>query len=216
MSHSDKLEGRLVVLTPPETRHIPAVREILSDLKTMECLRYMAHAPKGWTRNEVQERFGKQRKGRRQETELHFIVQSRDSGRIAGSCGFNILDLKHRYGNFGIILHHPFWGLGLAAECHLLCFQYAFDKLGLHRVDMGTFVENKRMRKFFENLGIRMEGVQRERFLEGGIYKDNVIYALFEKDWPKAKKILEKKISKQIARRKHSFGAACGNISFRS
>ena len=49
--------------------------------------------------------------------------------------------------------------------------------------------------RFLENVGISLEGVQKETFFEDGKYKDDYIYALFENDWPKVKGELERRVS---------------------
>lgn len=75
----------------------------------------------------------------------------------------------------------------MAAECHFLVLEYAFEKLGLHRVEFGTFTENVRMRSFFEKVGIQLESIKKEYFFEDGQFKDDAVYVVFEQDWSTVK-----------------------------
>lgn len=193
-----QLNGEKVILRTPNWGDASFIQKILSDPKTMENLKYMAHLPEGWTIDQVKKRLQKnQIEPQKQQRALHFVVIQKENNEIVGTCGFNSINLDHRNGNFGLILHHSVWGSGIAKECHLLCLKYAFEDLGLHRIEFGTFEKNTRMRKFFENLGIKLEGIQKESFFEEEKYIDNYLYVLFDFEWLTIKMKLEQKLSSQ-------------------
>lgn len=91
----------------------------------------------------------------------------------------------------GIILHHPYWRQGIATEALYLCLRYAFESLGLERVDWFTSVGNKDMRGWCEDF------VQMKPF---DIMLDNlgasVGYSLSLTEWQsRVGHLLEQKVS---------------------
>jgi len=50
---------------------------------------------------------------------------------------------------------------GINVEAKLLLFRYAFEQLGVARVDLGTDARNERSRRAIAGLGARFEGVLR-------------------------------------------------------
>ncbi|OGQ45859.1 MAG: hypothetical protein A3I05_08235 [Deltaproteobacteria bacterium RIFCSPLOWO2_02_FULL_44_10] len=143
----------------------------------MEELQYMAHLQEGgWTLDQVRARYEDRRDAQRRQTALDFSISNKLTGEIVGDCGFKNVNLIHKNAEFGLIIHHPFWGKGVCAECHLLCFDYAFSVLMLHRIMMKTFVTNVRMRGFFEKIGIKQEGIKKECFFHNGKFFDDAVY----------------------------------------
>jgi ribosomal-protein-alanine N-acetyltransferase len=192
------LAGSLILLKPSSPADYPSLRTILSDLKSMEQLKYMAHLDQGgWTLEEVAKRHEAWRQKQKEQTCIDFVVFDRATGQILGNCGFTRIDLSHKNAEFGLILHHSTWGKGISAECHLLCLDYAFSILKLHRIEFGTFTTNTRMRTFFEKVGIPFESIKRGCFFDEGTFKDDAVYALFSEQWQTVKRNLEIRIEAQ-------------------
>ena len=191
------LEGQLVVLRPSKESDYPEMQKILSDEKTMQNLRFMSYIDQGgWTFEQMARRHEEFRAAQEKQMGIDFVIHDRATDKVIGCCGFKDLRLLHRCSEFGIIVHNPYWGKGITAESFLLSLEYAFEKLNLHRVEFGTFVTNSRMKGFFEKVGIPLEGIKKESFIEGENFIDGEIYALFEDKWPSVKKCLEEKINK--------------------
>lgn len=183
-----ELHGKLIDLRPTKEVDYPALQKILSDPKTMEQLKYMAHLEDGgWTSDQVRERYEKWAEGQRKQTDINFTIHIKKSDEVGGNCGFKHIDLLHKKAEYGIILHHPFWSTGVSLECALLCLDYAFSNLKLHRVTFETFTTNKRAQAWLEKFGAKLESIQKEAFFENGRFQDNAVYVLFEKDWPMVK-----------------------------
>jgi ribosomal-protein-alanine N-acetyltransferase len=74
-------------------------------------------------------------------------------------------------------------GQGLVPEAVVVTLQFAFESLGLHRVEISIIPRNQSSRRVVEKLGIRMEGVA-ERFLEiDGNWEDHARYAITSEEW---------------------------------
>jgi ribosomal-protein-alanine N-acetyltransferase len=74
-------------------------------------------------------------------------------------------------------------GRGYVAEGVVLLMQYAFEQLGLHRVEICIVPRNAKSRRVMEKLHIREEGVA-VRYLEiNGTWEDHVRYGFTAEEW---------------------------------
>lgn len=175
------------------------MRALLSDPKTMEYLLYMSHIDEGgWTLEQVQERVDTWEEGRKKGSDMHFSIIEKSTGLVAGSAGLKNLNATHKWGEFGAIVHHPFWGKGAFTEFLLCTGDYCFETLGLHRIEAATFGTNVRSRKALENLGFQPEGIKREAFYSGGKFEDDVLYGILESEWPDMKSKLLARQQRQL------------------
>lgn len=182
-----RLQGSLVLLRPSTEADYPVFARILSDPEVMQSLPQLSMGPAGWTVQQVAEREGAFARLRKLQKSLQFAVVDVRSQAVLGTCGFHVLSLASRSALFGMILDRPAWGKGVAAESQLLTFGYAFETLGIHRIEMETDERNLRARGFLERAGVGQEFVRKESVLENGAFHDSVGYACFDRDWPALK-----------------------------
>ncbi|MEV4361703.1 GNAT family protein [Nonomuraea sp. NPDC049625] len=91
-------------------------------------------------------------------------------------------------------------GTGINAEAKLLLLSYAFDTLGVARVDLKTDARNHRCRQALERLGIPFEGVLRAWSMswargEEGKIRDSAMFAVVAEDWPTVKPALQARLT---------------------
>lgn len=184
---SIELKGELIILRHAKSEDFEALRRIHSDLKTMECLTFMAFAPQGWTLEQVEKTYELRKKAQVEQRGLHWVIHHRKSGSIVGTAGFGQISLRNKNAEFGLIIDHPFWGSGICTEVHRLALAYGFEKLLLHRIEFFTDGLNSRMKRFFEKVGIQLEGIKRDSSYWEGRYSDTYEYGLLEQEWPAVK-----------------------------
>jgi ribosomal-protein-alanine N-acetyltransferase len=93
--------------------------------------------------------------------------------------------------NVGYWIDEDHAGNGYMPEAVALVLRYAFEELGLHRVEAAIVPRNKRSRRVAEKLGLRDEGTS-EHFLQiRGVWEDHVRYAMTSEDWAIRKKEIE-------------------------
>ncbi|RVX46788.1 RimJ/RimL family protein N-acetyltransferase [Nonomuraea polychroma] len=90
-------------------------------------------------------------------------------------------------------------GTGINAEAKLLLLTYAFEVLGVVRVDLKTDARNARSRRAIERLGARFEGVLRNWSRswapgEEGKVRDSAIFSVIAEEWPEVKAALGARI----------------------
>ncbi|MGA2521520.1 MAG: GNAT family protein [Acidimicrobiales bacterium] len=74
-------------------------------------------------------------------------------------------------------------GQGLAPEATVVVLRFAFEELGLHRVEIAIVPRNHASRRVVEKLDLREEGVA-VRYLEiDGRWEDHVRYAVTAEEW---------------------------------
>ena len=74
-------------------------------------------------------------------------------------------------------------GKGFVPEGLVMVLGDAFDRLGLHRIEIAIIPRNARSLRVVEKLGIRFEGVA-ERYLEiNGVWEDHARFAITSEEW---------------------------------
>ena len=74
-------------------------------------------------------------------------------------------------------------GHGYVPEALVAALRFAFEDLGLHRVEIGIIPRNHASRRVVEKLGIRDEGLAL-RFLQiNGVWEDHVRYGITVEEW---------------------------------
>lgn len=92
-----------------------------------------------------------------------------------GNIKLGNIDWIHRRADIGVIIgDKDSWGKGYASEAINLLSNYAFNKLNLHKVWAGCYVNNQSSVKAFKNAGFLEEGKQREHCYYDGAYIDVV------------------------------------------
>ncbi len=93
--------------------------------------------------------------------------------------------------NVGYWIDEAHAGRGYMPEAVALILRYAFEALGLHRVEAAIVPRNKSSRRVAEKLGMHEEGTS-ERFLQiRGVWEDHVRYAHTLESWRERKAEIE-------------------------
>lgn len=83
---------------------------------------------------------------------------------------------------WGFALGSPYWGRGLFMEGAQLVLDFAFDVVGVHRLEARAAVPNGRANGALRKLGAIQEGILRRSLLRGGEYLDQVLWAIIDSD----------------------------------
>jgi len=84
---------------------------------------------------------------------------------------------------WGFAIGSPYWGTGMFGEGARLVMEFAFDTLGVHRLEARCATKNGRGNAALQKIGAVQEGVLRKSFLRNGEYLDQALYAVVEDDW---------------------------------
>jgi ribosomal-protein-alanine N-acetyltransferase len=116
-----------------------------------------------------------------------FAVVPQGSDMAAGL--FQLRQLEPGFGTaeWGFALGSSFWGSGLFAESARLVGDFAFDKVGVHRLEARAAVENTRGNGSLQKMGATRECLLRQSFLRNGEYLDQVLWTIVDEDWRQAR-----------------------------
>lgn len=110
-----------------------------------------------------------------------WALTSRVGGALVGAISLR-LTLAHRKAELGYWVARSEWGKGYATEAVRRLLTFAFDELGLHRVDAHHFVENPASGRVMARAGMRAEGTRRGAVYRDGVSRDVVEYAILRTD----------------------------------
>ncbi|MEX1022272.1 MAG: GNAT family protein, partial [Dehalococcoidia bacterium] len=84
----------------------------------------------------------------------------------------------------GINIGDPAYrGAGYGTEAMRLACRFAFQEMGLQRIELGTFDFNTRALRSYERLGFAIEGRQRRAVYLGGRYYDAIVMGLLREEF---------------------------------
>jgi [ribosomal protein S5]-alanine N-acetyltransferase len=95
---------------------------------------------------------------------------------------------------WGFALGSAFWGTGAFIGGARLVVDFAFDTIGVHRLEARAAVQNARGNAALRKVGAVQEGVLRSSFVRNGHYHDQVLWSILETEWRQAKAVWGPKV----------------------
>ena len=116
-----------------------------------------------------------------------FLAFRREDDTMLG--GINLTNVRGgiiQAGNLGYWIGAPYAGQGYMTESMQCILVFAFDRLGLHRVEAACIPENTRSESLLRRAGFRLEGRAREYLRINGAWHDHLTFAILREDWEAA------------------------------
>jgi RimJ/RimL family protein N-acetyltransferase len=95
---------------------------------------------------------------------------------------------------WGFAIGSAFWGTGVFAEGAALTMRFAFETLGVQRLEARASVRNGRGNGALRKIGAVQEGVLRRSFLRNGEYHDQLLYSILADDWRTAQAVASPRV----------------------
>ena len=107
---------------------------------------------------------------------------------------FQLRQLEPGFGTaeWGFAIGSAYWGTGVFQEGAELLVTFAFETVGVHRLEARAAVRNGRGNGALRKIGAVQEGLLRKSFLKNGEYLDQALWSLLDEEW-KAKKVCDAK-----------------------
>jgi RimJ/RimL family protein N-acetyltransferase len=98
---------------------------------------------------------------------------------------FQVRETEPGFGTaeWGFALGSPFWGTGVFQDGAELLLRFAFETLGVHRLEARAAIKNGRGNGALRKVGAVQEGVLRKSFLRNGEYLDQALYSIVGEEW---------------------------------
>ena len=98
---------------------------------------------------------------------------------------FQIRETEPGFGTaeWGFAIGSAFWGTGVFQDGAELVLDFAFETIGVHRLEARAAVLNGRGNGALQKVGAVQECLLRKSFLRNGQYLDQMLYAILDADW---------------------------------
>jgi len=137
-------------------------------------------------------------KARENQKEFPFIVFDKKTQKYAGSTRFYDMNLEFKTLQLGYTWYgSAFRGTGLNKHCKFLLLQFAFETLGMERVEFRADNDNKRSIAAMKSIGCKVEGVLRSHMptIDKEIRRDSIVLSILKNEWfDKVKENLKQKL----------------------
>ena len=129
--------------------------------------------------------------------EYAFTVFDKIKNRYAGSTRFYDIQNQHKMIQLGYTWYgKDFQGTGLNKNCKYLLLQFAFEEVGMNRVEFRADNNNEKSKAAMLSIGCVQEGILRNHLITNtGINRSSIILSILKSDWEGGvKEKLEEKI----------------------
>ena len=111
------------------------------------------------------------------ETGIWWAVCSTADDIFLGAVGLNDWSKEHKKAEIGFWLLLENWGQGIMTEAIPLVLDYAFNQMGLHRIEGYVESENNNSKKVLTKFGFKLEGTMKDCEIKNGKFISLDIYA---------------------------------------
>lgn len=198
--HPTVLSGELVELRPLKHEHFAELDALAKEPRIWEFYTVNGGNTESLTKS-LQGGLDDRDKG----TQYPFVIYHKAHNQLIGSTRFIDIQPLHNKLEIGWTWLHPdYWASAVNFECKLLLLTFAFESLGVYRMQFKVDVLNMRSRKAVEKIGGIAEGILRNDMVrENGTKRDSVYFSIIESEWPETKKritaLIQTKLSAQAA-----------------
>jgi RimJ/RimL family protein N-acetyltransferase len=113
-------------------------------------------------------------------------VERLEDGLLLGDVTIYLKSVEHRQAEVGWTFHPDSGGRGYATEAARALVDFAFAKLGAHRVFARTDARNAPSAALCRRLGMREEAHFKEAEIFKGAWGDELVFAILDREWPPA------------------------------
>lgn len=135
------------------------------------------------SRREFDQLLREQTRHRHRDSDYHFGIFLKKSGRFIGATALmGVARGVFQNAFLGYWIGNVHWGRGYAQEATRATIEMGFRDLRLHRVEAGIALKNKNSIKLAKAIGMRREGLSRNRVYLNEAWQTLTLYALTTED----------------------------------
>jgi RimJ/RimL family protein N-acetyltransferase len=121
---------------------------------------------------------------RKDKNSMVFAILALPEKQLIGNCGLHNLDWKNRAAVFGIFIGDKnYWNKGYGTDATRTLLRFAFEQLGLNRMELEVYDFNPRAIRAYEKAGFRRDGVRRQALYRDGAFHDIYLMGILREDW---------------------------------
>ena len=159
------------------------IDDIVEGLNNLNVTKWLAGAPYPYTVKDAEDFVKKTI-----DNDLYnFAIVLKSENKAIGGTQLTNISLANGTAGGGIWINEKYQGKGYGTEAWGARIKYAFEDLGLRRLENGYFKDNISSWKMQEKFGYKNEGIRRQRFISKatGKIEDEYITGLLKDEWIK-------------------------------
>ena len=115
--------------------------------------------------------------------EIVFGVATKEDAQLIGAVGLRDINAEHSQAGNWLLDRGGIMGQRLRDRGGAAVVRYAFEDLKLNRVYAHHMVRNPASGRVLEKVGMKREGLLRQRVRKWGVFEDVVLLAVLRDDW---------------------------------
>lgn len=134
------------------------INDLVEGLNNINVSKWMAGVPYPYTENDAKEK---------QDTSLNIslAIVLKEENKVIGGTEITNINKKDGTAGGGIWLNEKYQKNGYGTEAFYAKIKFAFEQLGLRRMENGYFPENHSSERMQKKLGYKDEGIRRKKIL---------------------------------------------------
>ena len=157
------------------------IKDMVEGLNNINVTKWLAGAPFPYTINDAKDFIQKTI-----DNDLYnFAIILKSENKVIGGTQLTNVNFTNGTAGGGIWINEKYQGFGYGTEAFGARIKYAFEVLGLRRLDNGYFKENEKSHKMQLKLGYKDEGIRRQCFVSKstGKIEDEYLTGLLKEEF---------------------------------
>ena len=157
------------------------VKDVVEGLNNINVSKWLAGAPYPYTEKDAVYFINKSIN----EKLYNFAIALKSENKVIGGTQLTNISIQNGTAGGGIWINEKYWGNGYGTEAFGARIEYAFEVLGLRRLENGYFKDNEKSHKMQLRFGYKDEGIRRQKFVSKatGRIEDEYITGLLKDEW---------------------------------
>lgn len=178
MNKDDIIETERLIL---RQWNMDDIEDMVEGLNNINVTKWLAGAPFPYTVKDAKEFISKTI----DNNLYNFAIVLKGENKVIGGTQLTNISVANGTAGGGIWINEKYQGFGYGTEAFGARIKYAFEVLGLRRLENGYFKENEKSHKMQLKFGYKDEGIKRQRFVSKatGKIEDEYITGLLKDEW---------------------------------
>lgn len=175
------IEGKRIILRSWEDGD---VHDLVEGLDNINVSKWMSSVPFPYTEDDAKA-FINHTKTIDESKKIALAIVLKENNKVIGGTEITNIDKRNGTAGGGIWLNEIYQRNGYGTEAFATRIKYAFEVLGLRRIENGYYVGNEKSKRMQEKLGYKYEGTRRKKFycMATGEYMDECITGLLKEEF---------------------------------
>lgn len=141
------------------------INDLLEGLNNINVSKWMSGVPYPYTKQDAENFISYAKQLDEKSKDIMLAIVLKKSNKVIGGTSIESINRKDGTAGGGIWLNEKYQKNGYGAEAFSTRIKYAFEVLGLRRMENGYFIGNEKSKNMQHKLGYKDEGIRRKKFL---------------------------------------------------